>query len=127
MGHYNIIDCICRVFQLRQTGLIEYWQRLWYPNSECSGVPLASSHAITLMDTQSAFYLLLLGVVAAFFLLLFEFLWRRQIPTMKSPSSNGAAISLSHFNGAATMATRATTQVHASRESFASLNGLLTS
>ncbi|ELT98379.1 hypothetical protein CAPTEDRAFT_204960 [Capitella teleta] len=97
------------VMKLRQTGLIEYWQRLWYPNSECSGLPMVQSHAITLMDTQSAFYLLILGVIAAFFMLVVEFCWLRKkrrfnnlaVPSNGAtlPHSNGA-ISLVHLNGA---------------------------
>ena len=51
--------------KLREIGLINFWQQKWWPRQRCSGIPVPEAHAITLLDTQSAFYLLLAGVVLA--------------------------------------------------------------
>ena len=90
------------VIELRQSGLIDYWQQLWYPKVACSGIPIPESHAITLMDTQSAFYLLLVGVVMAVIVLGAELAWRRRCRQRRCGAASGQHHS--HHNGSVTMA-----------------------
>ncbi|KAK2139587.1 hypothetical protein LSH36_1706g00022 [Paralvinella palmiformis] len=57
---------------LRQSGLLKHWEKKWWPKQSCSGIPMPESHKITLMDAQSAFYLLLVGITVASFVLFGE-------------------------------------------------------
>ena len=53
------------VRRLQQAGMLTMWRNKWWPPMTCRGLDVPESDAITLPDTQSAFYLLFAGVVAA--------------------------------------------------------------
>ena len=76
---------------LRQSGLLKHWEKKWWPKQSCSGIPLPESHKITLMDAQSAFYLLVVGITVAAVVLFGEKV-RKQAnkhPKTENGSQNG--------------------------------------
>ncbi|KAI0207574.1 Glutamate receptor ionotropic, kainate 5, partial [Lamellibrachia satsuma] len=60
------------VRRLQQSGMLTMWRNKWWPPEACSGIDVPEAAAVTLPHTQSAFYLLFAGVVAAYIALAAE-------------------------------------------------------
>jgi hypothetical protein len=52
--------------------MVKFWEQKWRPKEKCSSIPIPEAHAISLLDTQSAFYCLLGGIFFASCMLVAE-------------------------------------------------------
>lgn len=76
--------CFFRMVAISESGLLSIWKRKWWMrNSTCLGLLIRQAKPISLLDVQSAYYLLLLGITVAGFMTLAEkarkFLGNREI------------------------------------------------
>ncbi|XP_046558089.1 glutamate receptor ionotropic, kainate 2-like [Haliotis rubra] len=65
------------ILRLLDTGVIERLTQAWWPENKCSQPAKTKGQAVTLVDVQSSFYSLLVGVVVAGAVLLMERVHRR--------------------------------------------------
>ncbi|XP_076442949.1 uncharacterized protein LOC143281595 [Babylonia areolata] len=66
------------ILEINELGLTETWIRKWWSKTSfCQGALLPSATPIQLIDVQSAFYLVFIGITTSFLLLLFEKLSHR--------------------------------------------------
>ena len=57
---------------LQQSGMVSFYEQTWKPKDQCSNIALPEAKAISLLDTQSAFYCLVGGIFFAFCVLVAE-------------------------------------------------------
>lgn len=79
-----------RIISIHESGLLQIWKlRHWPKPGFCKGSLLKEPKAITLIDVQSAFYMIGIGIFVASFTLFIEFLkqtyckWREKIGKAK--------------------------------------------
>ena len=72
------VSVLYRMMQINEIGLIETWERKWWSKTSfCKGSLTAEATPIGLIDVQSAFYLVFLGITLALLVLALEKLGSR--------------------------------------------------
>ena len=65
----------CRIISILESGLLQVWkQRNWPYSATCKELSVTEAKKLTVIDLQSAFYLIGIGIFAASVFLLFEIL-----------------------------------------------------
>ena len=65
----------CRIISILESGLLQVWkQRNWPYSAPCKELSVTEAKKLTIIDLQSAFYLIAIGIFAAGVSLLFEIL-----------------------------------------------------
>ncbi|XP_041354478.1 glutamate receptor ionotropic, kainate 2-like [Gigantopelta aegis] len=64
-----------QIIGLHETGIMAMMKTKWWPQNSCNDDELKYAKAIQLSDIQSAFYVLVIGTVMTFIVLLFELLY----------------------------------------------------
>ena len=52
--------------------MVSYWKQRFWPKDKCQGIAIAKSEPVRMLESQSAFFVLVGGLVVAFFLLIGE-------------------------------------------------------
>ena len=67
-----VFSYYCRIQQLIEGGMVEYWKKRSFPQLQCQIGAYAEAKSIMLEDTVGVFLLLAIGILAAVCLLLLE-------------------------------------------------------
>ena len=84
-----------------EAGLVDHWMKQYWPKiNTCSATSLSKAgQALTLLDTQSAFFLIFIGVTAATFALLAEIFISSFTPTIHPRQAVRTLIEKISFDG----------------------------
>ncbi|XP_005107292.2 glutamate receptor ionotropic, delta-1 [Aplysia californica] len=77
------------LLEIEQAGLYQMWKKKWWPSGgQCITGTQHGTKVVSLLQSQSAFYVLLIGLVTSILLLLLETCWNRKCAALDLDNSS---------------------------------------